>query len=430
MNSRIKYTIIFLLLLLSFSCAQKKKIYVAPKVPTVPPPHQTVLPPPPPPPVAWTVDNALARAECPPGLRDDEAAQTLLDAIDLSLKKYAESAADQAQRFGADAVPVARIVSSLEDFRSRLAELGLSEEFFRYVRENFVFYASAAPQVTFTGYYEPLLRGSRRESPRFPYPLYGRPGDLVTVDQKQYYFYKDQPNLPQIKGRVDGNRLVPYFTRDEIDFQSRLAGRGLEIVWVDSLVDIFFLHIQGSGVVQLEDGSRVFVGYADQNGHPFRSIGKFLLDRQYIDRGQLSLQGMKSFLKEHPERIPETLIANPSYIFFQVNQQSATGTFGTRLTPGRSIASDQRLFPLGALAWIECEKPLFDGEKRVVGWEKFGRFVLNQDTGGAIRGADRVDLFTGHGELSELVAGSMKQKGTLYFLLKKEPASESPPATE
>jgi len=110
------------------------------------------------------------------------------------------------------------------------------------------------------------------------------------------------------------------------------------------------------------------------------------------------MQGMKAFLKEHPEAIPGALNSNPSYIFFQVNPQSATGTFGTQLTPWRSIATDARVFPLGALAYIECEKPLFDPQNCIVGWEKFGRFVLNQDTGGAIRGADRVDLFTGHGE--------------------------------
>ena len=323
--------------------------------------------------------------------------------------------------FGIEAVPVACIVDSLKDFRNKLAELGLSEEFFRYIRENFIFYSSTAPQVVFTGYYEPLLRGSRSESPQYPYPLYGCPSDLLTIDLKQYYFFKDQPGVPtQIKGRIDmDNRVIPYYSREEIDFQSKLAGRGLEIIWIDNLVDIFFLHIQGSGIVQLEDGSRIFVGYADQNGHPFRSMGKFLLEKQLIDRSQLSMQGMKAFLKEHPEAIPEALNSNPSYIFFQVNQQSATGTFGTRLTPWRSIATDPRLFPLGALAYIECEKPVFDPQNCIVGWEKFGRFVLNQDTGGAIRGADHVDLFTGHGELSELVAGNMKQKGSLFFLLKK-----------
>ena len=167
------------------------------------------MPPPPPPPVAWTVDNALAPAALLPELRDDEPAQALLDAIDLSLGKFTALAADGVLRFGAEAVPVSRVIASLGEFRSKLAELGLSEAFFRYVRENFIFYSSAAPQVIFTGYYEPLLRGSRSESPHYPYPLYGRPGDLVTVDQKQFYFYKDQPNLPQIKGRVEGNRLDP-----------------------------------------------------------------------------------------------------------------------------------------------------------------------------------------------------------------------------
>jgi membrane-bound lytic murein transglycosylase A len=410
------------LLLVSFSCTQKKKIYVAPTITT---PHQAVIPPPElPPPVVWTMENSLQPAPIVPELRDDEPAQTLLNAVDLSLQKFMAMDGTSILHFGVEAVPIMRVIDSLQDFRSKLAELGLSEDFFRYVRENFSFFSSAAPQVVFTGYYEPLLRGSRHESPRFPYPLYGRPSDLVTVDLKQFYFYKEQNTLPnQIKGRVDADqRLVPYLSREEIDFKSKLAGRGLEIVWIDSLVDVFFLHIQGSGIVQLEDNSQIYVGYADQNGLPFRSMGKFLLEKQIIDRSQLSLQGMKAFLKEHPEAIPEALIANPSYIFFQVNQQSASGTFGTRLTPWRSIATDQRIFPLGALVFIECEKPVFDSEKHIIGWEKFGRFVMNQDTGGAIRGADRVDLFTGHGELSELVAGNMKQKGQLFFLLKKLPA--------
>ncbi|TFG75965.1 MAG: transglycosylase [Chrysiogenales bacterium] len=415
--------LVLALAILSCSCAQKRKIYVAPKVPPTQP-QVTPVQPPPPPPAAWTAENALQPAAILPELRDDEPAQTLIDAIDLSLQKYAAMDETTVQRFGADTVPVSRCLESLKDFRDKLAAMGLSKEFFSYLRENYVFYASAAAQVTFTGYYEPLLRGSLRESPQYPYPLYAPPGDMVTVDLPQFYFYKEQPNMAQIKGRVEADqRLIPYFNREEIDFKSKLAGRGLEIAWVDSLVDIFFLHIQGSGIVQLEDGSRIFVGYADQNGHPFRSLGKFLLEQQLIGRGQLSMQGMKAFLKDHPEAIPAALAANPSYIFFQINKQSAMGTFGTRLTPWRSIASDQRLFPLGALAWIECEKPLFDSKQRITGWEKFGRFVLNQDTGGAIRGPDRADLFTGHGELSELVAGNMKQKGALFFLLKKEQAA-------
>ena len=413
------------LALLSISCTQKKKIYVAPTAPPVTPtPPPPIITPPPLPPAVWTAESALRQATVLPELRDDEPAQSLIDAIDLSLEKFAGMDGARVLRFGADAVPVSRCLESLKDFRDKLAAMGLSKDFFSYLRENYVFYSSAAPQVTFTGYYEPLLHGSRRESPQYPYPLYGRPGDLVTVDLPQFYFYKDQPNMAQIKGRVDADqRLVPYYHREEIDFKSKLAGRGLEILWIDSLVDIFFLHIQGSGIVQLEDGSRIFMGYADQNGHPFRSLGLFLLEKQLIDRSQLSMQGMKTFLQDHPEAIPAALNANPSYIFFQINKQSAMGTFGTRLTPWRSIASDQRLFPLGALAYIECEKPLFNSKMRITGWEKFGRFVLNQDTGGAIRGPDRADLFTGHGELSELVAGNMKQKGALFFLLKKEQAA-------
>ncbi|MBN2345813.1 MAG: murein transglycosylase A [Candidatus Aminicenantes bacterium] len=420
-QNKVRVATIFFLTILSFSCVQEKRIYVAPTVPAPvrPLPSPPLIVPPPVTPAEWTTANALIKADAPPDLRDDQPAQSLIDAVDLSLRKFAAMDPATVLRFGPESVPLSRVVDSLSDFRAKLAILGLSDKFFRYLSENYDFYSSAAPQVTFTGYYEPLLRGSRSESPRYPYPLYGRPADLVSVDLQQFYFQKDRNDLPQIKGRVEGNILVPYFTREEIDFRSALAGRGLEIIWIDSLVDIFFLHIQGSGIVQLEDGSRIYVGYADQNGHPFRSLGNFLLEKKLIDRSRLSLQGMKAFLRDHPEAIPAALAANPSYIFFQVNEQSATGTFGTRLTPWRSIASDPRLFPLGILAWIECEKPVFDARQRVVGWERFGRFVLNQDTGGAIRGVDRADLFTGHGELSELVAGGMKQKGMLYFLLKK-----------
>lgn len=410
-------------LLLLLACEPKKKIYVAPKPP--PPtaaaekPPLPAVEPPPSPPVVWTADSALVRAGAPPQLRDDQPAQSLLDAIDLSLEKFAAFDPAALVRFGSEQVTVGRLTASMRDFRQRLAELGLSEPFFRYLREHYDFYASAAPQVVFTGYYEPLLRGSLQPSPAFPYPLYGRPADLVTVDLPQFYFFKEQNGFPQIRGRVVENRLVPYYSREEIDGKGALAGRGLEIVWIDSLVDVFFLHVQGSGIVELEDGRRLFVGYADQNGHPFRSIGRWLLDRQLVGPGQLSLQGMKAFLNASPHIAAEALNANPSYIFFKVSDQSATGTFGVPLTPWRSIASDPRLFPLGALAWIESEKPLLEAGRRNGGWEKFGRFVLNQDTGGAIRGADRVDLFTGHGELSELVAGGMKQEGRLYFLLKK-----------
>ena len=424
MKNRTKYILILSLLMISLSCTHRRKVYVAPKPPPVTPTVPPVVPPPPPPieqPFAWTADNALMRAAALPELKDDESAQSLLDAVDLSLEKFRAMSGDNMLRFGAEDVPVSRIIASLGDFREKLAALGLSEEFFRYVRENFIFYSSAAPQVVFTGYYEPLLRGSRCPSTRYPYPLYGRPADLLTVDLQQYYFYKDQAGVPtQIKGRADeDNRVVPYYSRADIDFSRKLSDRGLEIVWIDNLVDIFFLQIQGSGIVQLEDGSRMFVGYADQNGHPFRSIGRYLLDRHYVSRNQLSMQAIKAFLREHPEALPEVLNSNPSYVFFQVNEQSASGTFGARLTPWRSIASDPRLFPLGTLAYIECEKPVFDPQKCIVGWEKFGRFVLNQDTGGAIRGPDHVDLFTGPGELAELVAGNMKQKGALFFLLKK-----------
>ena len=251
---------------------QKKKVYVAPKAPLVTPPHQTVMPPPQPPPAVWTVDNALLPAAVAPELRDDEAAQTLLDAIDLSLAKFAAMDSAAVLRFGAEAVPVARVVASLKDFRAKLAETGLSEEFFRYLRENyrFLFQRRAA------GHFHRLLRAAAaRLAPRVaavPLPAVRpprRPGDR----RPAAVLFLQGPARPAPRSRAGWTATAssPTTPASEIDFRSQLPGRSLEIVWIDSLVDIFFLHIQGSGIVQLEDGSRIYVGYADQNGLPFRS---------------------------------------------------------------------------------------------------------------------------------------------------------------
>lgn len=245
--------------------------------------------------------------------------------------------------------------------------------------------------VLFTGYYQPVIEGSLAPTPEYSYPIYGMPADLV------------------------GN-LVPYYSRREIDELGSLRGRGYEIAWVKNPIDLFFLHIQGSGILQLEDGRRLLIGYAGANGRPYRSIGRLLIDRGKIPQEQMSMQRLRRYLLDYPGEQNEIFAYNESYVFFRFLEEGPLGNLEVPLTPGRSVATDARLFPKGALAFIVTERPVLDAAGQLVGWEPFARFVLNQDTGGAIRGPQRADLYFGTGFVAEAGAGYMNRPGKLYFL--------------
>ncbi|MEG3639464.1 murein transglycosylase A [Magnetococcus sp. PR-3] len=267
--------------------------------------------------------------------------------------------------------------------------------------------------VLFTAYYEPLLYGSRVQTERFKYPIYKRPDELVTLRLRD--FRKDLPNT-MLRGQRKGNRLMPYHDRADIEQKKALKDRDLELVWVDDPVALFFLQVQGSGKVQLTDGTMMGVGYADANGHPYRSIGKLLIEEGHVSKEAMSLPVLRKWLEAHPEQQQRVLNHNPSYVFFKEITGGPYGNIGVPLKPGRAIATDYRLFPRGAPAMIRTELPKFSGEGPPVGWKKEVRLVANQDTGGAIRGAGRVDLFTGFGPVAERTAGEMKQDGgALYF---------------
>jgi len=267
----------------------------------------------------------------------------------------------------------------------------------------------------FTGYFEPQLRGSPVPDPRFPYPLYARPPDLVDVDLGLF-----DPDLRgrRIAGRVEGNRLVPYFDRAAID-SGVLAGRGLELLWVDDPIDAFFLHIQGSGRVRLPDGRTVRVGYAGQNGHPYRAIGRDLVEMGELSREEVSLPAIRAWLEAHPERARELLWRNPSYVFFRIldevdGDEGPPGALGVPLEPERSIAVDRRFWPLGIPFFLDTVAPFPEGER------PFRALVVAQDTGGAIRGPIRADVFWGWGEQAAFVAGHMKHRGRMWVLVPRE----------
>ncbi|MDP2795035.1 MAG: murein transglycosylase A [Sulfurisoma sp.] len=259
-----------------------------------------------------------------------------------------------------------------------------------------------------TGYYEPVVKGSRTKKKPYLHPVFGPPEDLVVVDLTEIY-----PELKhmRLRGRLEGRKLVPYYSRGEwAEEESRRAGQAL--LWIDDAIDLFFLQIQGSGQVELADGGRVRINYADQNGHPYRSIGRWLIDQGELKSHEASMQGIKAWARANPKRLPEMLNANPSLVFFRemaVEGSGPQGALGLPLTPRRSIAVDPRHVPLGAPVFLDTTWPNDSKPLR--------QMMLAQDTGGAIRGVVRADFYWGSGAEAGSLAGKMRQKGRLWVLL-------------
>jgi membrane-bound lytic murein transglycosylase A len=275
-------------------------------------------------------------------------------------------------------------------------------------------------EVLFTGYYEPQLKGRRSISPEFRYPLYGRPDDLLTIDLGAF---SEKYKGEKLTGRVQNSFVVPYYNRRDIDEAGVLYGKAQPLAWVSDPVNLYFLHVQGSGKVVFEDGQTIIVGYDSSNGRPYRSIGQLLIDEGKISREEMSMQRIRAYLNQNPGEIQRVLDSNPSYIFFKVTPDGPLGSLNVRLTPGRSVALDRRLFPPAALAFVETKKPLSDNQGQVSSWMDCRRFVLNQDTGGAITGPGRADIFWGNGPYAELAAGHLRHPGRLYFLVLRPDAA-------
>jgi membrane-bound lytic murein transglycosylase A len=357
-----------------------------------------------------------------PRFSDDLDKEPLKTAVHESLRYFRSLPRDREVIFGRDRYPVSRVVSSLEAFLLVLDEALTPEDLERLVSTRFLVYQSVGRgwrrRVLFTGYYAPVVAGSLTPDARFQYPLYKRPDELIEV---RLDLFSPRFGGQRIIGRLEDRRLVPFYTREEIDGQGLLEGRGYEVVWVADRIERYFLQIQGSGIVQLTDGRYLRVNYGGANGRPYRSIGRLLIDREELTREEMSMQRIRSYLQDHPEKMDEILFHDPSYTFFRLveGESGPVGNIGVSLTMGRSIATDWRLFPKGGLAFIITEKPVVDDRGEVSGWERLSRFVVNQDTGGAIRGPARVDLFWGEGEAAGMSAGPMKQRGKLFFLIEK-----------
>ena len=255
-----------------------------------------------------------------------------------------------------------------------------------------------------TGYYEPELRGSRIKSEIYKYPIYKSPKDLVTVDLSS--IYPDLKNY-RLRGRLDGNRLVPYYSRAELES----VGINADVIcYCDSKIDKFFLEVQGSGRITLDSGETIFIGFSNQNGHKYKSIGKYLIQSGEILKEDISLQTIREWLKLNPSRVDEVLNYNSSVVFFQERDRAATGSLGLVLSPLRSIAVDRRYIPLGSMVYVSAKDTKID----------YKRVVFAQDTGGAIKGSVRADMFLGFGEEAGRVAGELKAPLKLWILLPKD----------
>lgn len=345
-------------------------------------------------------------------LNDDLDFVSLELAIDRSVQYYEGSGRNNVYRIADKLIGAKQMKDSLLAFRKIIKSDASIEEKKNQIRQEFDIYRAAGDDeyggVLFTGYYEPLLDGSLSPTDKYKYPLYKLPPDLVMKA-----ISKNETKISRMKN----GEAVPYYTRREIDVEGVLKGKNLELVWVSDPVDLFSLHIQGSGKIKLENGTLLTVGYAQDNGRPFRSITKFMLDSGKISSRDASYQHVFLRGKEEQEMY-DILSYNERYIFFRFVEEPI-GSLGQPVTPDRSIATDPDYFPQGALAFIRLRKPVFDAEGNIRQRVPFSRFVLNQDKGSAIKGPGRVDLFCGFGANAQSTAGSLKEKGELYFLIKK-----------
>lgn len=375
-----------------------------------------------------------------PQIRDDESWETLLKGLKVQIEYWSEKDPEEEVRFGPRTLKVSEYLAALQDLLRHSAS---KQDLISALESDFEFYevygGDKWGEVFVTGYFEPVIQGALKPGESLTQPLYKIPPDLVNVDMSAYAetfphwspfqtWASEQKSAPGlIRGRLvppgKGENLakvIPYFDRREIDSEKALKGQSLELVYVDPL-EAFFLQIQGSGEIHLKGGKKMRLGYAAQNGHPYVPIGKYLTE--VIPLEKMSLQKIEAYMREIllPEQRQELMNKNPSYVFFTPLEGPALTYAGTEVINGRTIATDWRYFPKGALAYLEFEKPRYEGEE--LQFEKTGRLVFDQDTGGAIRGTHRVDLFCGQGEAAKQMAGVMKHPGTLKYMVPKQKAA-------
>jgi len=355
-----------------------------------------------------------------PKFADDLKGTGLIEAIEYHITTMKGKALDEKVAIGQLTVTKRRILETLQCVLQIIKKKGIGSLSREIPRRFLVYQASGLSKrgdVLFTGYYQPVIDARREPDSEYKYPLYKIPQDLQIFDLgKINHKYAGE----RIGLRVEKGIIKPYHARKAIDAEMVLAGKGLEVVYLNDFMDRYLLHIQGSGVMRIEKGREIKVRFASSNGFPYVSLGKLLIEDQKIPRDKMSLKAIREFYEDNPLEMQKYLNRNPRYIFFEEFSGAVNGSEGVALTPGRSIATDKSLFPGGGLAFITCKRPHRNAKGDVVSWSKMHRFVVDQDTGAAIKGPGRVDIFWGTGQEAEETAGGFKEMGELYYLLIKE----------
>ena len=355
-----------------------------------------------------------------PRFSDDTDTASLILALRRNLDYLKRLAPETVFHYGSHDFTCQQVHESQEAFLNLLSKGLDTDELNREIRKKFRVYRATGQvgnrRVLFTGYYEPVYEGRLSPDETFRYPLYGLPDDLIKIDLS---LFNEKFRGETIVARIEGKKVLPYYSRQQIEAERVLKGKGLEIAWLKDPLDVAFLHVQGSGRLRLPDGKDLLVHFQASNGRPYRSIGRYMIEKGFLAREEMSMQAIRRYLTENPEFLNEVLNHNPSYVFFRQVEKGPLGSLDVLLTPARSVALDPRIFPRGALGFITCQKPIVNDQGNIIGWTKFSRFVLNQDSGGAIKGAGRADIFWGSGPYAELAAGHLQHEGELYILIKK-----------
>lgn len=356
-----------------------------------------------------------------PCFSDDLQLRQLADALERSLQFLQSVPAATTYAVGGERVSAQRLINTARSFQELIRSASSFDQLNRQVREAYIVFwmngdlAQQARRTIITGYYQPVFAGSLQRKPPYLYPLYAVPESLVVAGSG---------TAKKTLGRRAAGQIVPFWTRKEIERDRVLQGG--ELVWLRDIFDVYVLHVQGSGILRLPDGTVRGVHYAQNNGRAYRSIGKYLVDTGRMALADVTMDSIRQYLAAHPEERDLILQQNDSFIFFDWSDpDTAVGSLGQKLTVGRSLAADPQWYPPGALAYLESRKPII-GKGQAVQWEPLRRFATVQDSGSGITGTNRVDIFWGSGEQAGMEAGQMKEEGNLYLLLLNEENGPKP----
>ncbi len=372
----------------------------------------------------------LATEELPVFADTFQSKAGFIKAAKKTLSYLGKSTGPKYVRVGGRDYGPAILADSIRELLKILDEAKTPEELDSLVRERFDVFQSVGSdgqgKVVFSSYYQPALPASTKKSPKYPIPIYRRPADMVEVDLAAFGVKSGNDALV---GRVSKDkRVVPYFTREEIDVRKALRGKGLELAWLQNKWDVLDLHIQGSGILKYPSGKEMLARYAATNARPYNAVGLTLIKAGALPREDLSYDKIRDYFKSHPEAEDWVISQNPRYTFFELAalppDGEPLGSVMESLVPARSIAIDPAVIPLGALAWFSTVSPQADKDGRLLGQFANSRFALGMDTGGAIKGPGRVDIYAGHGKQATTTARNQWNEGKLYILVKKVPQRE------